>query len=87
VDAKASACPATACAGNQCGSGCETDADCTGDNICDGGRCKRSPILDAVDRGTCGCRVPGGRSPNAGALALVLGLGLFGIGRRSRRAA
>jgi MYXO-CTERM domain-containing protein len=79
------ACPAYACDGDQCGTGCDSDADCTGDNICDGGQCQRNPLLDAVDRGSCGCRTPGGRAPGASALVALVALAFGAARRRTRR--
>jgi hypothetical protein len=80
-----SACPAYVCDGDRCGTGCESDADCTGDNVCTGGECRTNPLLDAVDRGSCGCRTPGGRAPRAGLLVALAGLAVGLARRRSLR--
>jgi hypothetical protein len=80
------ACLSLACEGTECATGCTTDADCTGENRCNEGVCAPSALIDAVDEGSCGCRVPGGRS--SGAWLLLAGLlGSALLARRRRRAA
>lgn len=66
-------CSVQLCEGTQCASGCTQDADCLGTLICSKGKCEENPLIDGVDRGSCGCRVPGagGRLPDPFALLLV----------------
>jgi MYXO-CTERM domain-containing protein len=42
-------------------------------------------MLDAVDRGSCGCRTPGNRASGASALIAFIALAFGAARRRSRR--
>ncbi len=76
-------CTSYTCDGTECGTGCTTDADCTGENVCKDGVCEPNPLIDAKDEGTCGCRVPGGSGSGASWPALAVALGaLLGLRRR-----
>ncbi len=79
-----SACPAYACDGDRCGTGCDSDAECTGDNVCNGGTCRKNPLLDAVDRGSCGCLTPGGPASRPSGLVALAGLALAFVLLRRR---
>jgi hypothetical protein len=84
-EARASACPAFSCNGNECSTACMADADCTGDRVCAGGLCGADPALDAVDRGSCGCRAPGRPISGAGVPLVLFALAAAFSRRRARR--
>ncbi|HVJ17597.1 MAG TPA: MYXO-CTERM sorting domain-containing protein, partial [Polyangiaceae bacterium] len=78
-------CLSQTCDGTACGTSCETDADCTGENRCRDGVCEPDPLIDAVDEGSCGCRVPG--RPADGGLLLLAGLFASSLLARRRQRA
>jgi MYXO-CTERM domain-containing protein len=78
-------CLSYGCDGTVCDTACQTDADCTGENLCVDGKCILNTLIDARDEGTCGCRVPGGTGPNRGALALLGVAAAAALFRRRKR--
>lgn len=78
------ACESLLCDGTECSNTCQTDEDCPGNELCDGGACVTDPLIDAVDKGSCGCRIPGERTPGKSGwpLALLTPLALLVLRRR-----
>lgn len=82
------ACASLACDGAACSDSCKTDADCSRTMQCHEGKCTEPFKINAVDEGTCGCRVPGGKPRSDAAWLALAGLAFAGLRRRgSRRAA
>ena len=87
VESERMQCPAFECDGSDCGTACLLDEDCTGDYVCNDRTCMVNPLVDAIDRGNCGCRVPGPRGAGGGvAVAIAAALGLALGRRRATRA-
>ncbi len=68
-----SSCPSLACgSASECATGCDSDEDCLGELICQDRVCVQDPLIDAVDKGSCGCRLPGARTPQNPSAPLIL---------------
>jgi hypothetical protein len=85
--AKTTACSSFACDGSECSNACAQDSDCVKQLECRKGVCLPPILIDADDKGTCGCSAPGSRSPAPASLFIVLGLCGAVAFRRRRRAA
>src|SRR5690606_34698064 len=69
---EATACSSLVCNGSQCADACETDEDCLGDLICENSACVVDPLINAGDKGSCGCRIPGDSPRGGGSPWLLL---------------
>jgi len=76
------ACASFSCDGNECADDCTTDADCTRDLQCQQNKCVEAFKINAVDQGTCGCKVPGGRPEQHGAWLALAAVSLWSLRRR-----
>jgi hypothetical protein len=85
--AKTTACSSFACDGAECSNACTEDSDCVKQFECRKGVCLPPVLIDAVDKGTCGCSAPGSRSRAPASLWVVLGLCGAVLFRRRRSAA
>jgi hypothetical protein len=85
--AKTSACSSFACDGAECSNACSQDSDCVKQFECRKGVCLPPVLIDAVDKGSCGCAAPGSRAPAPASLLVVLGVCGAIVFRRRRRAA
>lgn len=82
-----SACPSLLCDGAECAEACVEDSDCPGDKICVDGGCIADPLIHADDKGSCGCRIPGQKSPWKPGEPLLLLAPLLLMAWRRRRVA
>ncbi len=82
---EATACASFSCDGTDCSDACKSDADCTRDLQCHDAKCVPAFKINAVDQGTCGCRVPGGRAPSGGAHVGWLALAALSLWPLRRR--
>ena len=81
------ACKSFACDGAACSTACSRDSDCVKEFECRKGECQPPLQIAAVDRGSCGCSVPGQRSGTPRSVFLLLGLCAAAVLRRRRLAA
>lgn len=76
-------CKSFECEGSECSTKCVRDSDCTKERVCEKGECVGPTLIAAVDKGSCGCAVPGSRTRTpAGVLVLLGSLALFALRRR-----
>lgn len=80
------ACPTLVCNGNECATSCAEDDECFGELVCRDGACIPDPLIDAVDKGSCGCRVPGDPKPSQKGLPVLFLAPLIAFAWRRRRA-
>lgn len=79
---EATACASFACDGAECSDACTTDAECTRDLQCHDSKCVEPFKINAVDQGTCGCKVPGGSSEPRGAWLAFAAVAVWSLRRR-----
>lgn len=88
VPGEAVSCPTLVCNGSECATSCSEDDECLGELVCVEGACIEDPFIDAVDKGSCGCRMVGDEAPGRSGLPLLLLLPatLLALRRRQRAA-
>ena len=84
---EATACASFSCDATDCADACNSDSDCTRDLQCHDGKCVEKFKINAVDQGTCGCRVPGGPASSTGTHGVWLTLAALGLLPLRRRRA
>ena len=85
--AKTTACASLGCDGTECSTACTADADCVKNFECRKGQCVAPVLIDAVDKGTCGCSMPGSASRTPASVLVLLGACALALSRRRRRLA
>ena len=84
--AETTECASFSCEGTECSSRCTQDSECTKQRVCDQGKCVAPTLINAVDKGSCGCSVPGSRPRAPAGLVLLLTFGALATFRRRRAA-
>ncbi len=82
-----SACKSYTCDGSDCGTACVHNTDCVKQLECREGQCVPPLLIDGVDKGSCGCSVPGSSSHTPKGVLFLLGLCAAFALRRRRHAA
>ena len=80
-------CKSYQCDGADCSTACVHDTDCVKQLECRDGQCVPPRYIDAVDKGSCGCSLPGSTSRSPAGVFFLLGWCAAAAFRRRRRAA
>ncbi len=80
-------CKSYQCDGADCSTACVHDTDCVKQLECRAGQCVPPRYIDAVDKGSCGCSLPGSTSRTPPGVFFLLGLCAAAAFRRRRQAA
>ncbi|MES1178722.1 MAG: MYXO-CTERM sorting domain-containing protein [Myxococcales bacterium] len=86
ASAVASECKSYRCDGSECSTACVHNTDCVKQLECRDGQCVPPLLIDAVDKGSCGCSVPGSTSHTPASVFYLLGLCAAAALRRRRAA-
>jgi len=80
------ACPSLACSSaTECSDNCVDDTQCIEGFVCRDGSCILDPVIEAEDKGSCGCRVPGDPSGRRPLTPLAFLVPLLLLAFRARR--
>ncbi|MET0794444.1 MAG: MYXO-CTERM sorting domain-containing protein, partial [Polyangiaceae bacterium] len=80
-------CKSYLCEGAECSTACTLNTDCVKEFECRDGQCVPPRFIDAVDKGSCGCSIPGSTSGTPAGVFFLLGLCAAAAFRRRRLAA